>query len=412
MNLEVQAQRKRLTWGRVALVIYAALALSYLVLWGMAYAQELTWRADFTMLYTGGALVRDGHGAQLYDLDLQTRYQQRILAGRSFRDGLLPFNYPPYVALLLSPLTRLPLTTAYGVWMLLQTGLLGWLLRRLWQITSSWPHQERMTCLVTILAFTPLLNTLLLGSFSLLLLVSWVEGYVQLKAFRERRAGLWLALGALKPQSVVAFGVATLGARRWRVLAAVVMIGSAVFISTTLLLGFPIWPDFAAVLAKVSQLYDAMGIVLLDMHNFKAVLAGVLGPGRMNLINGLSWAAFAGVMLWTLWAWRGPWRPGTPDFDLRLAVTCALGLFFSPHLYPQDSLLWVFPAFLGYAYLRERRLPRTAYTVFLLNWPWVFLLDEFAPWRLASIRPAVLVTAALLLWLCVLLWRSTPKEPA
>ena len=397
-------------WARTFLIVNLALVLVSLGLWLIAWQQGLFWRADFTMLYTGGALVRDGRGAQLYDLALQAQYQQQILEGKSFWDGLLPFNYPPYVALLIAPLSALPLSTAYVVWTLTQIGLLGWLLRRLWQLTRDWTFQERLACLFTVLAFTPMLNTFLLGSFSLLLLVSWVEGYVQLKALREGRAGLWLALGALKPQSVLAFGLAILGARRWRVLASLAGIGCLLFFITTLFFGFPIWLDFLSLLVEVSNIYDRMGIVLCDMHNFRAVLAGLLGPEQLPLINTLGLLAFAGTILWTLWAWRGTWALDAPEFELRVAVTCALGLFFSLHLYPQDSLLWVFPAFLGYEYLREQSSSHPWFALFLLNWPWFFLLDQFASFRVFGIRPAISLSIGLLSWLSILMMQANRSK--
>ncbi len=390
---------------RVLFVLNAALAISSFGFLGIALRQGLTWRADFTMLYTGGLLVREGHGAQLYDLALQTRYQQQILSGKSFRDGLLPFNYPPYVALLIAPLTLMPLTVAYALWTGLQTGLLVWLMRRLWQLSDGWEYYERWLFLVTVLAFTPLLSTFLLGSLSLLLLVSWLECYVQLKSGREVCAAWWLALGALKPQSVLVLGLVVLAARRWRVLLTVAAIGTAIFIGTTWVLGLSTWPDFVAILVMVGRLYDKMGVVLGDMHNFKAVLAGLWGPENLPLINTLSIAAFMGVGGWTLWVWRGSWQPTAPVFDIRLAVTCALGLFFSLHLYPQDSLLWILPAFLGYAYLRECRLPRQAYALFLLHWPVVFLSDQIGSVRIGTIRLALFVLVTVLIWLWVLLGR-------
>jgi hypothetical protein len=391
--------------GWILSSLNVALIFVNLGLWLIAWCQGLIWRADFTMLYTGGAILHDGLGARLYDLDLQAQYQQQILEGSSFVDGVLPFNYPSYVALLIAPLTLFPLTQAFGFWTLLQAGLLVWLLRRLWHLSADWDPLERRALLIAVLAFTPLLNTILLGSFSLLLLVSWVEGYVQLKSLREGYAGLCLTLGALKPQSVLAFGVALLGARRWRSLALMAMVGCLVFIGTTLALGLHIWRDFFMLLLEIGKVFDAMGIVLPDMHNFRGMLAGFLGPMHLPLINTLSISVFIGTVLWILWAWRGSWNLQSAVFPLRLAVTCALGLFFSLHLYPQDSLLWVFPAFLGYVYVRGMPRLRHYYGLFLLNWPWFFLLDQFAPLRIAGIRPAVFLFIVLLFWLGILLRR-------
>lgn len=396
--------------ARILFALNMALIFVNLGFWLIAWYQGLVWRADFTMLYTGAAIVRDGRGQLLYDLNLQSYYQQQILDGRSFVDGVLPFNYPPYVALLIAPFSALPLSTAYAVWTLIQIGLLGWLLRRLWQLTRDWAFQERLACLTAVLAFTPMLNTFLLGSFSLLLLVSWVEGYVQLKASREGRAGLWLSLGALKPQSVLGFGVAILGARRWRVLTSLAGIGCVLFVVTTLHFGFPIWTDFLSLLAKVSNIHDGMGIVLRDMHNFRAVLAGLLASEQLPLINAVSILAFGGTILWSLWAWRGRWQPDSPVFVLRLAVTCALGLFFSLHHYPQDSMLWVFPAFLAYAYMRQQSSSHPWLALFLLNWPWFFLLDQFASFRIFGVRPAIFLLIGLLSWLSTLMMQANRSK--
>ena len=95
-------------WRRGALrylfYMNVAIALSYVGLILVAARQDLLWRADFTAYYTGAAMIRDGIGRRLYDLDLQTAYQQRILGQRSFLGGLLPYNSPPHLALLLVPL--------------------------------------------------------------------------------------------------------------------------------------------------------------------------------------------------------------------------------------------------------------------------------------------------------------------
>lgn len=392
---------------RLLTAVNCGLVASYLGLWLIGYFSGLAWSADFSMFYTGGVVVREGSGNRVYDLELQSRYQHEILDGRSFADGLLPFNYPPYVALLSWVFSLAPRETSYAVWGLVQLGFAIWIARRLSQLTANWSRSESRLLLSTVFAFPPFLFTLVLGSFSLLLLVCWLEAYYQLVEDSETRAGLSLAVGALKPQSVLAFGLAILGAKRWRILAVVASVGAGVFLCTTLILGATVWRDFASIIIRVGSLYDEMGIVLTDMHNFKAVLAGVLGAEEMPLINALSLSAFAASSLWTLWVWRGQWLPGAPAFDLKLAVTCGLGLFFSPHLYPQDSLLWVFPAFLGYRYLRVLPRPLRAYSIFLLTWPILFLVDEFSSVRICGVRPAVVLPITLLSWLSVLLVGST-----
>ena len=64
------------------------LGLSYVVTWFSTGKQDLFWRADFTAFYTGGYIVEDGNGSELYNQILQTQIQQKILGDRSFQDDV------------------------------------------------------------------------------------------------------------------------------------------------------------------------------------------------------------------------------------------------------------------------------------------------------------------------------------
>ena len=110
-------------------------------------------------------------GAQLYDLALQARYQQQLLGGRSFSEGLLPFTYPPHTAVLFVPLAWAPLSYAFYVWILAQCILLIWVFHIIRQLASDWQSPERWLLLTFTLAFPPLYLNFLLGHFSLWLLV-------------------------------------------------------------------------------------------------------------------------------------------------------------------------------------------------------------------------------------------------
>ena len=47
------------------------------------------WKADFSAFYTGWSIVLDGQGHQLYNLDLQTKYQAQLIPSRAVTSGLL-----------------------------------------------------------------------------------------------------------------------------------------------------------------------------------------------------------------------------------------------------------------------------------------------------------------------------------
>ena len=128
---------------KALLGLNVSLAISYVGLWIVAAAQGLFWRADFTAFYTAGLMVRSGAAARLYDYALQTSYQQQLLQGRSFLGGLLPYNYPPHLALLMTPFSIAPLHIAFGFWTIAQVALLIWLVWTLRRLAVDWPVVER-----------------------------------------------------------------------------------------------------------------------------------------------------------------------------------------------------------------------------------------------------------------------------
>jgi hypothetical protein len=411
MNPEPRAARNlfssRLLLG--ALLLNVSLALTYVGLWFNAARQDLFWRADFSAFYTGWAIIRDGGGTQLYDPDLQMTVQQQILEGRSFKDDLLPYVNPPHLTLPFVPLSRLPRTSAYLIWTLGQLGLLVWLLYLLYRLVGSWEPQERWLLLSAVVAFLPVMLTFLIGSFSLLLTLCLLQFYLALKRGDAGRAGLWLALGTVKPQAVLLLGVMLLAARRWRVILSGLLVSGALAVAANLVLGWHIWLDYAALLRSHTGLFDAFGVVPTDMHNLKGTLTLLLGNEQGSLINLTSYVALGGAAAMTFWLWWGGWRPGRPDFELRMALTTLLGVLFSVHSNPQDSLILVIPATLFYLYLRQRDLPRRACGAFLLLCPALFFFSEFTIEGGLGVRVPVLAMVVLAAWMVRALYVERPR---
>jgi alpha-1,2-mannosyltransferase len=383
--------------SQAARLVNFGLAIAFLGLWLRLAQQGEFWRADFTAFYTGWAIVCDGQGAHLYDLDLQARYQRRILDGRSFADDLLPFDYPPPAAILFAPLALLPRSGAFWVWTGAQALLLLWMSRLLLWIARRWSPHERWSMMSAVLAFPPLLFTFQLGAFSLLMAVCVLQAYLALKTSRESRAGLWLAIGALKPQAVLQPVWMLVGARRWRAVASMGFAAAGMVVLSSALLGWRTWPDFLRIIRTVSVLFDAHGIAPSEMYNFKGALTSLMGSQRGNLINLLSAIAILMASAATLSIWR---RAGSDDrsFDLRMALTILLGILFSPHQYPQDTLMLVVPAALVYGHLRERDGPRRAFAALAMSCPMLFAISDSIIGERLGIRPPVVVITVLTVW--------------
>lgn len=385
--------------ARAALVVNGGISASYLGLLAMLLWQGLYWRTDFSAYYTGWAIARDGLGDRLYDFALQTSYQQRILDGRSFSDGLLPYLNPPHATVPFIPIALLPLPHAFTIWAIIQIVLLIWLIRILRAITSDWAPREHLLMITAATAFPPMLFSLQLGAFSLFILCCLLHYYATLKQGRDLHAAVWLLLGTVKPQLMVLPGVVLLGARRLGALAFTALGGAVLLLISGGVLGWQSWLGFFEALGTVNAFYDSYGIVPTTMYNVKGTLALLLGNERGVLISQISALGFAGAAGLGLWIWHSPWRADQPSFALRMGLTLLLGLLASPHLHRQDGVLFIAPAVLFACYLRERGLPMRGFAFWALGGPLVVLVAEFTIGGGLGIRIPVVMMLILLIWM-------------
>ncbi len=390
---------------RAAIVLNLGLGLGYGVayvgLWVIA-GQDFFSRADFTGFYTGWAMVRDGLGGQLYDLTLQARYQQQLLGGRSFSEGMLPFAYPPHTAVVFAPLAWVPLSYAYWFWTLAQVLLLIWLFHIFFQLAGDWQSPEQRLLLTATVAFPPLFSNFLLGQFSLWLLVCVLQLYRALKNGREGLAGLWFVLGTFKPQTMFLVGISLLAARRWRALTSAALFGGCLIVLSSLVLGWESWVGFLRALRFSANCFGIHGIHPTAMYNFKGTLALFLGYGQGGLINWITGMGLIAATILTFGIWRGPWQPDVPSFELRIALTTLLGMFFSPHL-TTEGLILIAPATLFYIYLRHRQLPSLTYVILALACPVIFLIGENTLGGKLGIRIPTLIFIILMIWVALAL---------
>ncbi len=395
--------QKALSWLNVGIFI------SYIGLWLIAAFQGLLWRADFTAFYTAGLMVRSGAAAQLYDYVLQTSYQQQLLQGRSFLGGLLPYNYPPHLALLMAPFSFVPLPVAFGLWTLLQIVLLLWLVHSLRRIAIDWRVVERRALIFAVLALPMLLRTFLLGALSLFATVMFLRFYLALKTGHHEQGGLWLALVSVKPQLLPVPALMLLVGRHWRVLLAAAAVGLLIVSVVGLGVGWLRWGEFAAVLSRSASAGNTLGIYPETMYNLKGSLVSLFPGWPESTINRIAWGAFLVSLLCVAGLWRRGLHPQSPEFELRLAITFLLGMLFAPHFNPQDGLLLVLPALWVYIYLRQQVRARDVFGILMLLAPAVFLISEFTIGGAMGVRMPTLAMALLLIWSCVSLWQTKAR---
>ena len=175
---------------------------------------------DFTIYYMAGLLLREGQASHLYDLSTQYR-TQLTFTQVSIRQGPLPYNHPPFEAVLFVPFSLLNYWPAYLVWTALNLIMLAAsvvLLRR------QFPELAAVPPLLVGLgatAFFPVVFGILQGHDVLLLLLLFVLAVVSLDRGKDVWAGAFLAAGLFLPHLIMPVA-ALFAARRWRVLLGIV----------------------------------------------------------------------------------------------------------------------------------------------------------------------------------------------
>lgn len=406
---------------RVAIVLGLVVFAVYIGLWIALVANDGSKSADYTAFMTGWTIVLDGRGHDLYDVPTQIEVQRALLGGRTFEAGLNPFNNPPHLVLPFVPLAILPLLPSYVVWGAIQLALLAWLGRRLLtQVATDWRGSERVLLIVAMLAMPPLVVTLFQGALSLVVTVAMLEAFIALRAGRERAAAVWLVVGSLKPQVVVAVGAAVLGGRRWRVIGWGLVVLGVTVAAATLVMGIGIWPAYARFLGDYVGSFDVLSVRPTVMWNIRGTITMLVGPERaadqaaaINTIALVIWTVgLVGIAAW--WS-RRAWEPASPRFQLGFALTLVLGMLLSPHLNPHDGMLLVPAGALAYGALRAER-SGPAFGALLFAAPFLILvtnpLSANEVWG-TLIRVPVVIMLVMVAWIAVALGRSPrPAEAA
>jgi hypothetical protein len=331
--------------------IAAALLITYLSLWAGVTRFEIG-RSDFTSTYMGATLLREGHGAQLYDETLQAPLHARLIAPGD-HEGNLPFVNPPGAALLALPVSVLDLPAAYRVWSLLQLILIGAgvaVAVRAAPWRSGTPREVKVATWLIGFAGAGAANTLLLGQWDGLLTLGLGMAYASWRSGRGGAAGAWLGAVAVLAKPHLFFGVAAflLGRRDRRALlgAGAALLGVSAL--SLLLVGTHGMADFARISLGGTDRWP-----LGSMLGFTGLFGSWLG----NAPAAHALAAVGTIVAVGACVVLGARSRTATMFEPALAVTMVLTLVASPHLLGQDiallapAVVWT----LAWATTRDRR---------------------------------------------------------
>jgi hypothetical protein len=186
-------QRKALLWIFVAAIISTHVFFLWRVRDRIARGDP-----DFTVFYTAGKMLREGHGAQLYQSNTQLAVQAEFARNSDIRRGPLPYIHPPFEALFFLPLTFLSYSRAFIAWNLINLAILFGVSRLL---RNSLPSLESIPVWQMVLlglAFFPVFANFHQGQDAILLLLVVTLSFRALDRDADFLAGCWLGFGLFK----------------------------------------------------------------------------------------------------------------------------------------------------------------------------------------------------------------------
>ena len=317
------------------------------LVWWMARRQVVEGLPDFRIFYTAGRMLQRGQGTSLYDDSLQLSTQREFVPPARFGATPLPYNHPPFEALLYLPLVQLSYLQAYFLWDVLNLGLLVatiWRLR-LWlpNLSAEFP----LLLYLVPLAFFPVAYALMQGQDSILLMALYGLAYGCLRRGRDLEAGVYLGLGLFKFHLVLPFVFILLLRRRWRAIAGLAAVALGEAAVSWALVGWEqlrYYPSYAWHINRVQQIRI---IVPSNMPNLRGLLTGwkwsaAARPWPEIALLGVSFA----LLVWA----AGQWQPASltderrwnRGFSIALIVTFLTGY----HGYNQDLSILLLPLLL------------------------------------------------------------------
>jgi hypothetical protein len=296
--------------------------------------------SDFTIYYCAGTMVRQGLGHQLYDNVTQFKVQREFAPEVAIRLDALPYNHPPFEAVLFAPFAYVSYPFAFGLWAVVNLAMLislPFLLQpELHHLQKyPWPYW-----ILASLGFFPIFFALLQGQDAILLLFLYTLAFLCLKRNRDLFAGGWLALGLFKPHLILPFNFFLLVQGRKKILYGFLPIAAVLALVSTVIVGregMLLYPRY------VVQLEDTMArgaIMPSDMPNLRGILYVLLHGdsyvGAVALVSSVAVLLFA--------AWRC--RAGTSPLDLKFSLSAVATVLVSYHALGYDLSMIMLPVLL------------------------------------------------------------------
>ncbi len=348
-------------------------------------------KVDYVAFYTAGYIARYEGISGLYDLALQQKVEEAVIAPVQL-PRFYPFNHPPILVRLLQWSTTKNYLASYVRWVgslsvfqILTLGVLAGLFSSL-----GWRKVESGILLATSLLFYPIFSAYLKGQDSIFLLLGislWTFGIL---GKREKLAGLGLALAAIRPQLALALAVPFIFKKRnvwWWFLA----FGAVLLVYCSMLVGMQGMRNFLDVLRYSSAGTGIDTSLMPTLMGAIIQLAPAIDPTELHVIG------YAGYLLAIAFLCLVWWK--SERLEIRhIGLALLVIILFSPHFQHHDLSLLIVPAVGAALELARARL--LSYPVAaLLPLVCSLIMTANAFLQLTLINYFLLISLGLLLWI-------------
>ncbi len=293
---------------------------------------------DFTIFYTAGKIIHEKQGSRLYDNDLQKTIQRPFSSVRGTNGSSLPYNHPPFEALVFAPFARLSYLTAYFCWLGINILLVLGIPLVLRPHLTVLGKEPIFLWLLASFAFYPNFIALMQGQDSIFVLFCYCMAFAALRSKDEFRAGGWLALALCKFHLVLSFVLPFLLLKRKRFVAGFLAVAVVLLFIGLAAVGWRGWQAYPGyVLSSENNTNSLWNHALGNTANLRGLIWSVLPADRpwlrggvLTLLSGLIFTAMVSA-----------WRSSLTDADNQMVFCMGLiaTVLLSYHLYTHDLSL-------------------------------------------------------------------------
>jgi hypothetical protein len=327
----------RPTRWKLVLYFTAMVALQCGVLW-QARRSIPAGLPDFSIFYTAAKILAAGQGHELYDDHLQETVQHSFAQRAVERRGtILPFNHPPFEAIIFVPFAHVTYLAAYLIWAAINLALLFGLLYLLRPRFARLGQEPFWLWGLAALAFFPVFIALIQGQDSILLLFCYCMAFICLRRNAEWQAGSWLALGLFKFNLVVPFVLPLFALWRKKIVGAFTAVAALLLALGLMVTG---WSGLVNYPAYVWMTEHDQKYVWNTPHGNIANLRGMVRAVFSGLQNPIPeivlTVASAAILVAVAYTWRKKQLSLVSGPSLPYAIGLVATVLLSYHIYVHD----------------------------------------------------------------------------